>query len=301
MRSAILLAAGLLAACGGDGYQAVPDANQSTTEALGDTQEPAATIPDRFLGTWDADDAHCARPASEMRLTVSPDRLAFYESAGRVASVTPGEGDAVRVNVVLDGEGMTRERQFVLQRTATGKLSVIADGNTTLRTACPATPGPADSPNRADGNAPLLGIAPGELTLIDPNSGRTRHLTFGMAEKDAVDAIALAAGKPEDRGTNKECGAGPMDYAKFDNGVTAWSEKGKFVGWSLTGPSKLTTMSGVGIGSTRKAVAASLDIKPVDSTLGEEFAAGDLSGLFDGKGDTAKVTALWAGTVCNFR
>jgi hypothetical protein len=48
-----------------------------------------------------------------------------------------------------------------------------------------------------------------------------------------------------------------------------------------------------------KRAAYAADIRA--TSLGQEFAAGDLFGVLDGTGPSARVTALWAGTSCNFR
>jgi hypothetical protein len=37
------------------------------------------------------------------------------------------------------------------------------------------------------------------------------------------------------------------------------------------------------------------------TTLGQEFAAGKLFGVLDGSTPSARITALWGGTGCNFR
>lgn len=150
---------------------------------------------------------------------------------------------------------------------------------------------------------PLLNIAPGAVALVDPNSGRSRELAFGAARDAAIEAVTLALGAPGERGINNECGEGAMRYATFaDDALTLWFQEDKLVGWHLddAGPG-LTTATGAGIGSTRSAVAGALAIEDVrDSSLGREFttAGGTLSGLLDGSGDAATVTALWSGQTC---
>lgn len=152
---------------------------------------------------------------------------------------------------------------------------------------------------------PLLNIAPGAVALVDPNSGRSRELAFGTPREAAIEAVTLALGAPGERGINNECGGGAMRYATFADALTLWFQEDKLVGWHLddAGPG-LTTATGAGIGSTRSAVAGALAIEDVrDSSLGREFttAGGTLSGLLDGSGDAATVTALWSGQACLFR
>lgn len=149
---------------------------------------------------------------------------------------------------------------------------------------------------------PLLNLTSGALSLVDPNSGRSRELAFGTERSVVEDALERALGKPAERGSNGECGEGAMDFARMPGGLLAWFQQGKFVGWFLDGAgAKLTTASGIGIGSTRKALAGAYDADISESSLGEEFTAGELSGLLSGTGPAAKVTAIWSGQVCNFR
>lgn len=156
----------------------------------------------------------------------------------------------------------------------------------------------------ADAAGPLLNLAPDAMSLVDPQSGRARELAFGTAREVTVTGATAALGKPSDTGRNGECGEGAMEFVEF-GGLTLWFQQNKFVGWFLEGATpKLTTATGAGIGSTRKQVADALAISDVaDSSLGREFATdrGNLSGLLDGAGDAAKVTALWSGQACIFR
>lgn len=156
----------------------------------------------------------------------------------------------------------------------------------------------------AEATGPLLNLAPGALSLVDPDSGRAREVAFGAARDLTVTGVTAALGKPTERGTNGDCGEGAMDLVQFD-GLTLWFQQDKFVGWSLNGAKpRLTTATGAGIGSTRAQVADGLAISDIaDSTLGREFTTegGSLSGLLDGASDKANVTALWSGQACIFR
>ncbi|MFN4095916.1 MAG: hypothetical protein ACK4GG_04025 [Sphingomonas sp.] len=149
-----------------------------------------------------------------------------------------------------------------------------------------------------------LNLAPGGLMLADMNSGRSVQQEFGIGGRGLLALAGAVLGKSTETGTNRECGEGAMDFAKFD-GLTLWFQEDKFVGWFLDGAKpKLTTGTGAGIGSTRAQVADGLAISDVpDSSLGREFTTegGGLSGMLDGAGDGAKVTALWSGQACIFR
>jgi hypothetical protein len=150
---------------------------------------------------------------------------------------------------------------------------------------------------------PLLNLAPGALSLVDPNSGRARELAFGSDRATVERAVAVALGAPEQRGTNRECAEGAMDFARMPGGMLLWFQESKFVGWFLDQRDgmALTTASGIGLGSTRKELTGVYDAEISESSLGEEFTAGDLSGLLSGTEPTAKVTAIWSGQACNLR
>jgi hypothetical protein len=165
---------------------------------------------------------------------------------------------------------------------------------------------------------PVLSLDGEGLRLIDPDSGATRPLGFGVP----LDQLKLVTEKlkgPADTGRAEECGAGPLAYLRWDDGLTLYALDGLFAGWALdeTGapPSptggakakdgkpapKLSTISGIGIGSTRAALLDAYDAKIEQTTLGTEFNAAGLSGILDGTGARAKVTNLWSGVNCVFR
>ncbi|MGI8611991.1 MAG: hypothetical protein ACR2KH_06965 [Sphingomicrobium sp.] len=127
-------------------------------------------------------------------------------------------------------------------------------------------------------------------------------MPFGTARQAVLAALAFR-GAPAGTGTLEECGAGPLDQASWNDGLTLYFQDSKFAGWALGGDSKgtLATASGIGPGSTRAELESAYEAKVFESTLGTEFAAGDLFGILDGKGAGAKVTHLWAGTSCNMR
>ena len=129
-----------------------------------------------------------------------------------------------------------------------------------------------------------------------------RLLPFGT-RREALLAVLQASRSPADSGTLSECGAGPLDYAAWADGLTLYFQDGRFAGWALDERAEgaHATANGIGPGSTRHALDAAYDAKVEESTLGTEFRAGDLSGILDGPGPNARVTALWAGVSCAFR
>jgi hypothetical protein len=58
-------------------------------------------------------------------------------------------------------------------------------------------------------------------------------------------------------------------------------------------------VSGIGVGSTRAELESAYAGVAVDSTtLGVEFMAGGLQGVFESDARTAPIVALWAGAAC---
>lgn len=139
------------------------------------------------------------------------------------------------------------------------------------------------------------------LRLFDPDTGSARALAFGTSRDDLLAALAFRG--PAGTGTNGECGAGPLDYAAWADGLTLYFQNGVFGGWALDGRAggALTTPAGVGPGTTRAELEAAYDVSVVQSTLGVEFTAGALAGILDGEAADATISNLWAGVSCNFR
>ena len=159
-----------------------------------------------------------------------------------------------------------------------------------------ASAAPAPSPAAT----PALAIEGEGLRLFDPESGSAHPLSFGTPLAQVQAALAFR-GMPR-TGRMDECGAGPLDYVKWEDSLTLYGQDGAFMGWfAETGVGALSTASGIAVGSTRKELESAYSIEVFESTLGTEFMAGDLGGLFDGEGKDAKITHLWAGVTCNFR
>lgn len=163
----------------------------------------------------------------------------------------------------------------------------------------------ADGPNAATTAISLDGEG---LRFIDKNNGKTSLLAFGVPRAQAEEALARVAGTLDDRSTNEECGAGTMEFTRYD-AMTLNFQDGKFVGWFLgnePGADLYSTMSGIAIGTTRAKAAESVKLVAIeDSTLGEEFTLGagqdSVGGMFAAPGDAAKIDALFAGMNCFFR
>ncbi len=131
-------------------------------------------------------------------------------------------------------------------------------------------------------------------------NGSARPIAFGAREADVLASLEGVRG-PAEKGTNQDCGAGPVQYASWPDGLSIVFQNGRFVGWGLNrrASGALATASGVGPGMTRQALAALFDaVTFQDTSLGVEFAAGDIFGLLDGAGPKAKITDMWAGVSC---
>ena len=146
---------------------------------------------------------------------------------------------------------------------------------------------------------PKLTLERGGLRLTLPG-GTSRLVAFG-ASHDAV--MAALPFRPEPgESTNAECGAGPVLFASWPDGVNLLFQDGKFGGWSLDERANtIRTTGGVGIGTTLAQLRKKGRVALSRSTLGNEFVLGGISGLLDGRTPRAKVSALWTGLSCNFR
>ena len=149
--------------------------------------------------------------------------------------------------------------------------------------------------------SPALAVEAEGLRLFNKQSGSARPIAFGTPRDDVLAMLAFR-GKPE-TGTNGECGAGPLEYANWPDGLGLFFQDDKFAGWNLNERSKgaITTASGIGPGSSRTDLEGAYAADISETTLGTEFAAGELFGLLDGEVPAAKITYMWGGVSCNFR
>ena len=172
--------------------------------------------------------------------------------------------------------------------------------NVTVPSGNAAEPAPANAVEAKE--AVALALAPDGLTVVIEETGSTRHANFGMDRDVIVPMVSASLGKPTSTGRNEECGQGPMDTVVFEGGLTTFYMDGKFVGWDAGEKGGFTTMNGIGIGSTLKELRGAFSGVTVEtSSLGEEFAAGDMGGLLTSLKPDAKITAFWAGSTCQFR
>jgi hypothetical protein len=93
-----------------------------------DAGTPAPTdIPAVFHGRWGLVPADCTSTRGDAKglLTISADKLQFYESVGTLDTIMEAEPDRIRGAFDFEGEGMTWQREVV--------LDVQDDGATLIR------------------------------------------------------------------------------------------------------------------------------------------------------------------------
>lgn len=158
----------------------------------------------------------------------------------------------------------------------------------------------AASPNGAGGNLVRAGAhvaIDGEgLRVVDAVTGSARPLPFGSQRTQILPVLEGIFGRSTE-GQNQECA---FDYANWTNGLSLAFRDGRLVGWSLDERARgaITSMSGVGVGSTRRDLDAAYSASVQESTLGTEFTAGAMAGLIGGPSAGDSITNMWAGEVC---
>jgi hypothetical protein len=194
-----------------------------------------------------------------------------------------------------------------IARTALAIVAIAAVGACD-RNQIPAPVEPAETPAvaaAAEPDTPALpggGLAiEGEGLRIFDEAGAARAIPFGTPQATAIAAVAASTGFPAPAvTTNAECGAGPVQFAEFPNGLTLAFQDNIFQGWTADKPG-LTTADGMGVGSTRASITARSIEMVAGSTLEGEFASGDLGGFFSAATPQGAVTSLYAGLTCFFR
>ena len=147
---------------------------------------------------------------------------------------------------------------------------------------------------------PKLAVEGEGLRWFLPPDGSARPIPFGTPQANVLASLERVRG-PAGKGVNTDCGAGPVEYANWPDGLSVVFQRGKFVGWGLDGRAAgaLATADGVGPGTTRVELERGFATVSVQRTsLGSEFTAGELHGLLDGPEPRARVTEIWAGVSC---
>lgn len=155
---------------------------------------------------------------------------------------------------------------------------------------------PEDSAPESPESRMLLALEGEGLRLVDATTGSTRPVAFGSDEEMVHEVLTAAlGGGPVERGEAVDCA---LAYSRWDPGLTTYFADGAFVGWGVRDADALTTMSGIGLGSSRAELESAYAVDIAPSTLGLEFHAGRLAGLLEGEDAHSRVTHLWAGHTC---
>ncbi len=163
-----------------------------------------------------------------------------------------------------------------------------------------ASAAPTQPPDGPAAPAAKLAVDGEGLRFFSSTNGSASPVGFGRPQAEVLavlEGVRGAAG----RGVNADCGAGPVDYANWADGLSLVFQQGKFVGWGLDGRATgaIGTASGIGPGSTRAELDDAYgDVTVTKTSLGEEFAGGGIQGVLDGPDAQAKITDLWAGVSC---
>lgn len=148
---------------------------------------------------------------------------------------------------------------------------------------------------------PKLALEPEGLRWFLPPNGTARPLPFGMAQADVLASLERVRGEAAE-GTNSDCGAGPVQYANWADGLSLLFKNGRFAGWGLDGRAAdgITSADGIGVGTTRAELDAAIGPTLVvrQTSLGTEFTAGAYHGLFGSNKPDARITDMWAGVSC---
>jgi hypothetical protein len=155
-----------------------------------------------------------------------------------------------------------------------------------------------------------VALGPDGLILVEGAGGATTFIDFGTTTAIVLEAVEAAIGPPNEiQEGNTECSNGTAFVARWTDSISLdFNAEDQFLAWTALPGSGLTTMSGIGLGTTRQEVEDSIVVTVEETTLGTEFNSGTamdgsagLGGIFDGDAATAVVTDLWAGSICAFR
>ena len=161
-----------------------------------------------------------------------------------------------------------------------------------------ATPAKPQAANRA--------VLDFEGVIFNSPAGKTQEFNFGVSRTEIEAVAARMFGEADDRSTNGECGAGPMEFTRYGP-LTLNYQNGKLVGWFAKEGPQVVTTDGIKPGSFVRDLKVTRSVRMIaDSTLEGEFdyLAADghpIGGFAKGDGRDAKIDSLYAGVNCFFR
>lgn len=153
-------------------------------------------------------------------------------------------------------------------------------------------------------------LAPGSISLsseaVTVNGPEGTTLAMGSPRQAVETELASALGEAIRSDSNEECGAGPMQFTYYANGLTVNFIDAKLVGWFVDSDGAqggIATAENITIGSPIADVTRVYTLEDTsDSTLGDEFYTDEgIGGFFEGADDERTVATLYSGTNCFFR
>ena len=158
-----------------------------------------------------------------------------------------------------------------------------------------------DAPQGSETNQKVVLAVEGEgIRFFNPVTTTATPLPFGRPQSEVLATLERVRG-PAGKGINADCGAGPVQYANWPDGLSLVFQRDRFVGWSLDGRAAgaISTAGSIGPGSTRAALDSTYgNVEVRKTSLGDEFGAGGFFGLLDGPNATSRITNMWAGVNC---
>lgn len=148
------------------------------------------------------------------------------------------------------------------------------------------------------------------LQLLNEETGSSTDLLFGMELDQVVDIINTTIdSKFKETQINARCGEGPLNMASWENGLVLTFQENKitknweFAGWVMEGnaikPDALTTISGIGIGSSFQELEEAYETEVKKTSNGNQFTTSNgLHGILSGEGKDAEIKVLWSGITC---
>lgn len=146
----------------------------------------------------------------------------------------------------------------------------------------------------------VLAVEGEGIRFFNPATTAATPLPFGRPQSEVLATLGRVRG-PAGKGINADCGAGPVQYSNWPDGLSLVFQRDRFVGWSLDGRAAgaISTAGSIGPGSTRAALDSTYgNVEVRKTSLGDEFGAGGFFGLLDGPNATSRITNMWAGVNC---
>jgi hypothetical protein len=112
-----------------------PTTSAAVAVAAPSSSDASTTIPQAFRGHWNTDLADCSQEFGEGRLIVQALSVTFYESTGKVVTVSE-RGGVLTVSMRLTGEGQSWQETRSI-RLAAGGSELIDVETGTVRYRCP--------------------------------------------------------------------------------------------------------------------------------------------------------------------